>query len=684
MSFINWGHETPEQKEIRKRIEEDMMNQLISKKIFEARGATSASAAAGVGSGKPKNPKSIVAFAPVIFHAGFLQENGHVGITVAKTTDTSNFAFSEILDLGEETVDTDYLYFRLLHNGGTILIGGRYSDYYNWAAFVDAGGNLLEFIPWKDNLSTFSSDGKAVGLSFQVRETVTKFYWWMGEEVFSRSIENSIQDVSTGEFNWDTSSDGTLNVSVYDGSQTRVFLARPNGNLIDITDLLEDAGNYHHSSRNHPTSNCIPLFFEDENGYFYKLRVIQLDGTFADYSLTEISDADGLNSFSYGTSKFGFMLTNGSSESVIYAYDNLARTLAVSNVIDRSVYPFWDSYYSRLDPTENYFNSLNGFENLMFLFYSNSTYDGKMDRYTAFTTITLFGGETEFVEWSPSLAEGETFGFETANIENTCPQLVINASESTTSVDLLTLRKDAAPVYEDIMAYADYAGINLMVCGDVTILVLNTGSYLVVNGETGSTELAVNGIIPAQYDVNWNTFWLSDIDNGTLHFYCPTGGDSVAGTVTKVIHDSYFWNNNSSSAQWKDINGHTAGVTYFEFDDNTARLLSPAGMSEAFEYSIGYVRLYVSANMVMHIWQNTNWFIDVYDIYGARLNSIDTGYPIEDVVSYRLVSDRFFMVSGDATSYLTVTPDGTPYYLSDENFVRDYSMPNDYTFYNWC
>ena len=54
MSFINWGNETPEQREFRKRLEhQEFLERVMARKMFEARGAnsaaTSASAAAAAG-----------------------------------------------------------------------------------------------------------------------------------------------------------------------------------------------------------------------------------------------------------------------------------------------------------------------------------------------------------------------------------------------------------------------------------------------------------------------------------------------------------------------------------------------------------------------------------------------------------------------------------------------------------
>jgi len=53
MSFINWGHETPEQKELRRKLEERFMHEHIAlKRLMEARGtSSSAASAASAGSG---------------------------------------------------------------------------------------------------------------------------------------------------------------------------------------------------------------------------------------------------------------------------------------------------------------------------------------------------------------------------------------------------------------------------------------------------------------------------------------------------------------------------------------------------------------------------------------------------------------------------------------------------------
>ena len=46
MSFINWGNDTPEQKEARRKYEEEQFHNMILKRMFEARGASSTGTAA--------------------------------------------------------------------------------------------------------------------------------------------------------------------------------------------------------------------------------------------------------------------------------------------------------------------------------------------------------------------------------------------------------------------------------------------------------------------------------------------------------------------------------------------------------------------------------------------------------------------------------------------------------------
>ena len=57
MSFINWGNETPEQREFRRRMEDrEFFQSVLAKKIFEARGATSSASAASAGAAGSGTP----------------------------------------------------------------------------------------------------------------------------------------------------------------------------------------------------------------------------------------------------------------------------------------------------------------------------------------------------------------------------------------------------------------------------------------------------------------------------------------------------------------------------------------------------------------------------------------------------------------------------------------------------
>lgn len=56
MSFINWGNETPEQKQLRRKIEEDHFQNAMIRKVFEARSSANSVGVTGVGTGNNNAP----------------------------------------------------------------------------------------------------------------------------------------------------------------------------------------------------------------------------------------------------------------------------------------------------------------------------------------------------------------------------------------------------------------------------------------------------------------------------------------------------------------------------------------------------------------------------------------------------------------------------------------------------
>lgn len=89
MSFINWGHETPEQKELRRKLEEQSINQAMLRKIFEARGSNSSSSSAGAaGSGGSLTPNNFAA----IF--GEFEGSGFYSYPQSITTDDAGYLYT--------------------------------------------------------------------------------------------------------------------------------------------------------------------------------------------------------------------------------------------------------------------------------------------------------------------------------------------------------------------------------------------------------------------------------------------------------------------------------------------------------------------------------------------------------------------------------------------------------------
>jgi hypothetical protein len=325
MSFINWGHETPEQKEIRRRMEERM--------IFEQMSYNAAMAAASAGSGKRKNNYAISGRSSM---ASYTDEAGnYVYRTYNYDSDTLNAVQSTNLS------DADYsdrIY--VLQDRGFMMRynGPDQTVYY----FTDINGETIKKLTIDENAvdswGVDYNDGVSI-MVYSILGNIVTFHLFDGESVKTYTI-NDMYMYNPGNGDWYTRSikNGVTLISwrTSDSSEYKLALMT-DGKVILIDSLVAGASTWQFDSS--WDSDFVTILKADYNtGEYQSFRVVDYTGTtlntqnISTYGHNNLRD----NGF-YGKGKYFFILRgNVNADLDILSYDYSTNTVIRQTVANGS------------------------------------------------------------------------------------------------------------------------------------------------------------------------------------------------------------------------------------------------------------------------------------------------------------------------------------------------------------
>ena len=404
MSFINWGHETPEQKEIRRRMEERMMFEQMS---YSA--AMAAAAAAGVGSGARKKNYTVTGRSSM---ASYIDENGNfVFRTYNYDSDTLNVVHSTGLS------DSDYddrIY--VLQDKGFLM---RYSGpdgvvYY----FTDINGEVIKKLTINDsqynNYGVDYDSGVSITVYAQSDNTLT-LNIFDGASVKKYTIDNMYTDMFGNMDYYTRQLKGGTNAITWltqDQSEYKLALLL-NGEVVIVDSIT--AGESSWTIESDWDSEFITILKANyTTGIYQSFKVIGPDGSvevtsdISAYGHTNLRDAEF-----YGKGKFFFALSGNANQDLdIWAYNYESNTIIHETVTDgsllsyTSLFHYQDGYYP--NGMSNYNDdgvfSINISNDLLILLYNDLDYynDGyrtewyKVDECQIYT---LFDGDTQFYSY---------------------------------------------------------------------------------------------------------------------------------------------------------------------------------------------------------------------------------------------------------------------------------------------
>lgn len=260
MTFINWGHESPEQKEIRRRLDDQALYEQAIMIKLQSQG--------GIGGGGKKLPKAEIVTAK---HIGIWYNDITSGALKFFVANYEDLTFSEEIVLDADfTSVTEIIYDDLVDGRGWIIRTRKGSN--NKFHFIDAGGNLIKTVDTgESNINERSFDGFGSALSYTNPGTgAVTLKWWGGDTIYSRTFANVDADyVYFNNFNYDNCTiDGTGDFYYYDTSLStwRNFIFNfYTGMVTEITDLLTYKGVGYYDSGMHSLSNFLYYTFQTEN-----------------------------------------------------------------------------------------------------------------------------------------------------------------------------------------------------------------------------------------------------------------------------------------------------------------------------------------------------------------------------------------------------------------------------------
>ena len=415
MSFINWGHESPEQKDIRRRMEDEMM---FEQAAFQAATAAAAAGAGGRKKNYVTNGRSSL--------TSFIEDGEFKYYTYNYDTDTLNMKSTGLS--ASEYDDRIYV----LQGRGFIL---RYTNSnIRTYVFIDINGEVIREITLDSNDYVTSGSNYDDGIRFNLYALsysgVWTLYIFNGVSVKEYTLDDVYIDGSSRYYNILTiAGDKTGSksfISWLNKDNTKEYLALlEDGNVTVIDEATNGVDSFYLESQ--WNSDFIAVLKYEDGGNYTSAKAIGADGSvLIELDLTPFNQDSLRRSSFYGKNKAFFVLGgNIDNSNDIFAYDYSTNTIFHTNVADaRSL--ILDAYYHYHDAA--YPNGLSDYDgdgiigttlstDLLITFWNDiddwyDGYDTTWYRLDEFKIYTLFDGDTEFGEYLTPISGGfDTFHF---------------------------------------------------------------------------------------------------------------------------------------------------------------------------------------------------------------------------------------------------------------------------------
>jgi hypothetical protein len=480
---------------------------------------------------------------------------------------------------------------------------------------------------------------------------VATVYYFDGDNVRTHIFEGlsaSQVDVNDGSGE-DVTQDGSMFIEAPDNNST-YYIARPNGDLVDISQYLTGGGDSFRSDYN--ASFILKRFTMSS------ISIISQEGTLLNTFDISSFNMDSLNeSYFYGENCALFDYDNGVDTRLIISYDqdiNQFVTLTFSNV------PGYNLFYHR----RSWYDGVSSFgKNLNVASYLNSSTDSIGDICTELNFWWLPKGATEFN--NINLSSIGTFSY-------------VGGDEGFTSNRSFTLGENPIFMYapedgEIIVAFLEESGYSTQSTGILSascsnIWGHNIGEHSFAVFDVGSDRIwqmyDANSIVDETHtNGSWN--WGDEdtrysLRNGTLAvidsldtsnsfiYTTEIGLTSGPTGLGKIYNNINYGNNTGLSHEYQVISQYIPGEEGNEYVEGFY-VLSKSGLSNYVEFFGGSATssytindYTISSEMISFKFEEQSTGIDRYQVYNtttlALLHDWDTG---QTDTSYNSYDNRF-------------------------------------------
>lgn len=552
-------------------------------------------------------------------------------------------------------VDYDYY---VCQNAGFTMVFYDSDSAAAYCYFIDLSGNIIDSISTGGGYDVSDVDG--IGTVFIDYDPTTIIKIFNGTTVTTYSTNESVNWIDTGSYNGESTQDFTIPLRFnMNSGPDKLFLAKSNGNLIEVSSLLNPTDTYYVFA---PASSFM-CFMGYDGSFYTDLKITDQDGNILhDIDLTPYT-VNQFSDFSMcGGNKFILCLYNAGDTNVDYRIIHYNGNTGVLDNIshNRSNYTNFYSYYANITAW-----SSSEWErtNIVMGFVNFSGGSGTFESYA------------DYLDYVYSIGDGPLNVLtitDNSNIEAAFPSTLSSKNPLFLYYDSGTYIKygiltsggtlstgDTAQEYAD----PDYDYWSSDYTRDYSVIHFTRNSNRIYEVYS-SSKIASKTTSPSTYTdgVSGSTYVI--LDNAGNSFYISPSGitdissytDSAGGMETDTRYGMRDGIEYGYSIVWKREPNSPSGFLIVKPDGSSVN--SPSIPDTSDTWSVYYGESIVSYRYKDEV--TGNWIFNIYDLNtGSLLQSLDTGYTSYYTSNrYGDRIDVWFNPSGNIYEYYFITRNG--------------------------